>query len=297
MAKDITWRQQQSHYLAKVDGGTEFFVGKSVHYNNNIGLENEVVDSDHKYKAEDFRHEYDFWADFVEPTAICESNRSFHCLNTYDRAAFTFGFLQYAAHVPDGDFVLWVRSILGLPAAHDWFPDLTIQNGRICKITNSGINQLEDSRSTQGLMDFLNPNPDAIDNSEVINGAKFIGWQNDSSARQSSPQEAQVRIGMQIFPSNMKLYARKYNLDGAADYICVVIADILHQGRGSSTQIMDALRATDKYEALLAIGPSSSKPRRDTLRSEIDNRRSSGIFGQRVYSVRDENFVLRGPPR
>jgi hypothetical protein len=89
----------------------------------------------------------------------------------------------------------------------------------------------------------------------------------------------------------------KSGLDGIADYICVVIVDILHQGRGNSSQIMDALRETDKYDALLAIGASSFKPRRDTLKKEIDDRRSSGIFGQRVYSVRDENFVLRGPPR
>ena len=297
MAKDITWRQQQSNYLAKVDDGAEFFVGRRVHYDGNVGLENEVVASDHEYKAADLRHEYDFWADFIEPTAICESNRSFDCLNTYDRAAFTFGFLQYAAHVPDGDFVLWFRNILSLPAAHDWFPDLTIQNGKICQVTNRGTNQLEDNRSTQGLMDFLNSNSDAIDNNEVINAAKFIGWQNKASPSQSSPQGAQVRIGMQMFESNMKFYARKYNLDGAADYICIVIADILHQGRGNSSQIMDALRETDKYDALLAIGASSFKPRRDTLKKEIDDRRSSGIFGQRVYSVRDENFVLRGPPR
>jgi hypothetical protein len=86
--------------------------------------------------------------------------------------------------------VLWLRNILSLPAAQDWFPDLTIQNSRICKITNSGINQLENNQSTQGLMDFFNPNSDEIDNSEVINGAKFIEWQNDSTSRQSSPQEA-----------------------------------------------------------------------------------------------------------
>jgi hypothetical protein len=66
MAKDITWRQQQSNYLAKVDGGTEFFVGRRVHFDGNVGLENERVDSDHEYKAADFRPDYDFWADFIE---------------------------------------------------------------------------------------------------------------------------------------------------------------------------------------------------------------------------------------
>lgn len=168
-----------------------------------------------------------FWADFIEPTAICESNRSFYCLNTYDTAAFTFGFLQFVAQDTNGDFVSWARSILSLPVAHDWFPDLTIQNGRICRITSNGTKQLEDDQSTQGLMDFLNPHSDAIDDSEVINAAKFIAWQNESS----SLQEAQVTIGIQMFVSNMKLYARKYNLDGTADHICAVVADIRHGAR------------------------------------------------------------------
>jgi hypothetical protein len=289
MAKDITFRHDRSNYLARVDNGQEFFVGKRVHYLENVGLENEVIVSGHVYKAENFRSEYDFWADFIEPTAICESKSSFECLNTYDRAAFTFGFLQFAAHVPGGDFVLWARSILGLPAAHDWFPDLTMENGKIHKITNQGGDQLEDNPSTQGLMDFLNPHRDAIDDSEVINAAKLIAWQNSSPIL----EESQVRIGIQMFVSNMKLYARKYNLNGSPDYICCVVADILHQGRGSSSQIMDALRETDKYGALLQIGPSDFRERCTTLKKEIDDRRTSNVFGRRVYSLSDENFVLR----
>jgi hypothetical protein len=45
------------------------------------------------------------------------------------------------------------------------------QNNRICKITSNGTKQLEDDQSTQGLMNFLNPHSDAIDDSEVINAA------------------------------------------------------------------------------------------------------------------------------
>jgi hypothetical protein len=78
-------------------------------------------------------------------------------------------------------------------------------------------------------MDFLNPHRDAIDDSEVINAAKLIAWQNSSPIR----EETQVRIGIQMFVSNVKLYARKYNLNGFPQlYICCVAADILHQGRG-----------------------------------------------------------------
>ena len=98
--------------------------------------------------------------DFIEPTGICESQSSYICLNTYDRARFTFGFLQYAALVPDGDFVTWMRGILQRPEMVEWFPDLKVQNGRIAKETLQGPVQLEDSQSTGKLMDFLNRMPD-----------------------------------------------------------------------------------------------------------------------------------------
>ena len=47
----------------------------------------------------------------MHPTAIAEG-ALFHTLNTYDRAQFTFSFLQFAAHVLDGDFVAHLRALL-----------------------------------------------------------------------------------------------------------------------------------------------------------------------------------------
>ena len=41
------------------------------------------------------------WAFYLQPTISAESNGFFTCLNTYDRARFTFGHVQLGAHTPD----------------------------------------------------------------------------------------------------------------------------------------------------------------------------------------------------
>src|SRR5215470_11056897 len=116
--------REGSLYSARPDGGAKFAVGQRVHYENNVGLanDNSVLAKQFNYSASSFEGPFGFWSDFIEPTAFCEG-RSFITLNTYDRARFTFGFAQFAAHVPDGDFVTWFRDMLGQPEATDYFPD------------------------------------------------------------------------------------------------------------------------------------------------------------------------------
>ncbi len=83
---------------------TRFMIGYRTKYLDNYGLYNIESRTGLLYKPDDFRTTYGFWADFIYPTAYVESKGSFFCFNTYDRAKFTFGFMQYAAHVPNGDF-------------------------------------------------------------------------------------------------------------------------------------------------------------------------------------------------
>ncbi len=127
------------------------------------------------YVATDFEAVHPFWCDFIEPTAICEG-QSFISLNTFDRARFTFGFGQFAAHVPDGDFVRWFRDMLQRPEVEDYFPDLEVQAGRIVKVEEARVVPLEDSDSTEPLQLFLNPTLDDVEDAEVIAAAKLIHW-------------------------------------------------------------------------------------------------------------------------
>ena len=163
-------------FSATADGGAQFFVGRRVPYEGNIGLYNifkntkiEKINFDPKdYPA------LGFWAEFIEPTALCEG-RNYLTLNSYDSAAFTFGFGQFAAHVPNGDFVKYLRAMLGLPNAADYFPHLKVVNGRISAVEpGSSPKALESDDSTAPLMAYLNPTLNEVEDAEVIAAAKLI---------------------------------------------------------------------------------------------------------------------------
>ncbi len=136
MALLFAIRRSGNDFSCTADGGPPFFVGRRVPYEGHIGLYNIFANSKLaklNFEAVDFEVSHGFWAHFIEPTALCEG-RNFLTLNTYDRAAFTFGFAQFAAHVPDGDFVQYFRAMLGLPEAEAYFPHLAVIGGRIHRL-------------------------------------------------------------------------------------------------------------------------------------------------------------------
>jgi hypothetical protein len=150
--------REGSLFSSRADSGAKFAVGKQIHFQQNIGLanDNSPLAKQFNYDPAAFSKAFPFSAEFIEPTAFCEG-RSFITLNTYDRAKFTFGFAQFAAHVPDGDFVTWMRAMLGRSEADDYFSDLAVQNGRIVKLGTHSATPLETHDTTQPLMDYLNP--------------------------------------------------------------------------------------------------------------------------------------------
>jgi hypothetical protein len=279
--------EQGNKYYGKIDG-TRFFIGSRVCYEDCKGLMNLSGTAAQKYDRAAFRDEFGFWADFIHPTAMAEG-AFYHTLNTYDRAHFTFSFLQYAAHVPNGDFVVYLRSLLRLPLAVEYFPDLTLQNGRVCRVSDSGIVPLESDTSTSPLLDYLNPSLKEIEDTEVIQAAKFVHWvQNDTAHRQ-----AQIEVGVAHFKEKMAGYARQYGLDGAAVPICLVAADIRHQGRAKSPAIVAALMSSNPLNALLNIGEPKYHERIVVLRREIRALTEDGTFGSLKYSVAQGDFVNR----
>lgn len=226
------------------------------------------------------------WADFIFPTSVAEGGL-FHTLNSYDRARFTFGFLQYAAHVPNGDFVRYFRDLLKLPAATDYFPDLIVQNDRIFRIKDNGLVQVEDDSSTAGLMDFLNPSSTEVEDTEVIQSAKFIHWvKNDPVHRQ-----LQADFGKRFFREAMARHDKIYNLNGAPINVCLVVADIRHQGRGGSSEIRLALQNADPVGALLKIGASRFPERVKTIKRELDRLMQKPEFVSKTYSRTAKGFV------
>ena len=279
--------EQGNKYFGKIDG-TRFFIGNRVPFDGGKGLMNIKGSAAQRYNREEFRGTHGFWADFIHPTAMAEG-ALYHTLNTYDRARFTFTFLQYAAHVPNGDFVVYFRALLKLPLAVEYFPDLRLVNNRISRITDNGTIQLESDTSTAGLMDYLNPSRSQIEDTEVVQAAKFVHWaQNDPLHR-----EAQIDTGIKHFKEKMVGYANRYDLDGALDSICLVIADIRHQGRAKSPVIVNALNSSKPLESLLAIGEQRFPERISTLRREIKKLTEEGTLGTHVYNLEQRDFVAK----
>jgi len=280
--------EQGNKYYGKIDG-QRFHIGNRVPYEGNKGLMNITGTPQQRYDRATYRSQFGFWADFIQPTAVAEGGL-FHTLNTYDRAQFTFSFLQFAAHVPNGDFVKYLRQLLSLPLAKDYFPDLTLHNDRICRITDIGNEPLESDISTDKLLDYLNPSTREVEDTEIIQAAKFVHWaQNDPANRQ-----IQVAMGVSHFKEKMIGYARQYKLDGVEDSVCVLVADIRHQGRARSPAIAAALQSARPLDELLKIGEPKYHERLSTLRREIKALTHEGTLGKHRYSLSQETFVSNG---
>lgn len=260
-------------FFCTADGGPQFFVGRRVPYEGNIGLYNIFGGSKLEklnYAAADFAAPFGFWAEFIEPTAMCEG-RNFLTLNTYDSAAFTFGFGQFAAHVANGDFVTYFRAMLGLPNAADYFPHLSVVSGHIAQTDGSPPVPLETNDSTKALMKYLNPDLSEAQDAEVIASAKFIHWTSNSTGA----REAQVKQMVNTFKGFMKRADDRVGINGRTADQCCVIADILHHGRGGKMTwplIDDALKSSKPFESLVAIGAPKWDSRKNTLKAAIKAR-------------------------
>lgn len=281
------------YYAAAQSGNTEkFLIGIRTNYLGNYGLFNITVNNNYVYVADNYAGQYGFWAYFISPTANCESSGSFFCLNTYDRAQFTFGFMQYAAHVPNGDFVKYLRRLLQLPLAPEYFPKLKLVNNYIHYCDSYGVlTQLENDTSTQGLMNYLNPGLIDIEYQEQITAARFIHWvMNDEEHR-----KLQIAVAIEHFKANMAEYCNQYMLNGVPDKVCLVICDIRHQGRASSAQIIQAMNTSGDYNKafnnLLNLGIAHYPERIRTLKNSITKLVNLGILGIKVYNQSSGEFV------
>jgi hypothetical protein len=298
MAKDFlisssTLANGRTAHFGRLAGSDEprFLIGYKTSYEGNFGLFNTVTNEKCMYYPKDYAEEKGFWAYFIYPTAKAESRGSFFCLNSYDRARFTFGFMQYAAHVPDGDFVMFFKSLLELPNAPDYFPRLILQDGHIFYTNNPGtFFQLEDNTSTVKLMDYLNPSLMEIEHQEQICSARMVHWaMNDPVHR-----KIQVDSAIDLFRNQMIACNKRFNLDKAPAKVCQLVCDIRHQGRGMNDDIASALNTYgnwDKaYANLLLIGLPNYKCRIDTVKNTISAFLSDGVFNK-IYDSQQNIFV------
>jgi hypothetical protein len=284
------------HYSARPDNASAFAIGSKVSYRNKktgverFGLSNDggFFGSDEArkqlYVASDYQTVYPFWCDFIEPTAICEG-QSFISLNTYDRARFTFGFGQFAAHVPDGDFIRWFRDMLQRPEVVDYFPNLEVRGGRIVKVEDSKIIPMEDAGSTEPLQLYFNPTLDDVEDAEVIAAAKLIHWTG------SHPEARLLQVQHMINTASrlVKEADKRLGLDGRGADICCVVMDVRHQGRAGFDELQAALLAKKPFDALLEVGGHGEPERVKNLKAALVTRRAG--LQQKKWSRSAGNFV------
>lgn len=80
-----------------------------------------------RYQPEDWNEDFNFWPELIYPTAHAESFADFTSMNFWDRAGFTPGFIQLAAHTKDDLFPLFERLIREIPAETAmFFPELSM---------------------------------------------------------------------------------------------------------------------------------------------------------------------------
>jgi hypothetical protein len=247
-----------------------------------------------RYKIADFVDEYGTVAGMLG--AICEGESSgyFNRLNTYDRAAFTFGFFQLAAHTPDDNLILVFRKAVAENAAFQkLFPDLKLVDGVLHRDLGTHTVSLEKKyprpghpaeKNLKDFMNYLNSDGASVDNTELSASARLINLANSDNAF----NRLQVNVAAEITMRKLRnAYSVWYNLNGASDLICTAIADIHHQGRGTKTQVREALSSSNtvqgKVAALCRIGKADYASRCATLKDALDKAKTNGHLGISVF--------------
>lgn len=284
---------KRTDYYATVDDGPEFYLARKTRYQGRVGLAQPASQlTGPVYAAQDHTALYGPAAAMIGVIAASESAGRFNRLNSYDRAAFTFGFFQLAAHTPDDNLILLFRRLAaGHPGFQRQFPDLLLQDGRLHRRQGAAATSLEREHPRPGkpeelilkdFMAYLNPDDAAVDDTEIATAARLVALANESSFN-----AVQVNVAAEITMAKLRRrYDPWYTLDGQPDLVCTAIADIHHQGRGSKTQVRAALQLptlAQQLEALCRIGEARYPERCQTLKTALEKAREDQLLGQHVF--------------
>lgn len=237
--------QGTEYSVIDVDTGVKSYAGKVLKYGSRRGLSR--ASNQLKYDRFQEEHSIGAWAHFMWPSVIAESNGRYISINAWDRAHFTWGFYQLAAHTPKDNLILLMRELVQLPSAARFFPDLTLVSGKLARQTDAGPVTLEREYEVQvgndkemqlvDFMTYMNPSSFRLDEREVVTAAKFAAWANEDSAMRA----ATVRVSVEIMKRKIKARASTFGLVGKRPELAIWISDIFHQGRGSVRQVKNAL--------------------------------------------------------
>jgi hypothetical protein len=286
-------------YSAVAASGLSFIIGSATEYTDDmprLGLfqgKTSIQDSLRfgTYAAQDYVADFGQWAHFIEPTLLAEGGARFATLNTYDRAAFTFGAPQLAAHTPDQNFVVYLRALLALPGAAQHFPELALRanaGGRITvhRIDGNGAEDLERvvevvrpngkrEKQLALLMAFLNPSATAIDAAELSVAARLMNW------LRLDPAAKRLQIQVFVDHARAKLAHAKTRIAGfdGRDWIAALwIMDILHQGRAGFADLSAAQASVNPEAAFKRLGWPKYRTRIEAVERAAAKLAANGVL-------------------
>jgi hypothetical protein len=282
-------------YFAKLPGAAEYYVARSTKYLSNRGLSQPATKlNGPQYSSAAFFDEYGSVAGMLGVIAQSESALYFNRLNSYDRAAFTFGFFQLAAHTPNDNLILLFRKAVATNAEFQrLFADLSLIDGVVHRTVGSHQVSLEkqyprpghpDEKNLKDFMNYLNPDLSGVDATELSAAARIIHLANSDA----SFNALQVNTAADITMGKIRsAYSNWYSLNQVSDLICTAIADIHHQGRGTKTQVRNALSSAStvkgKVSALCKIGEGDYPERCASLKSSLAKAEANGFLGISVF--------------
>lgn len=238
------------------------------------------------------------WANIINPIAQCETRGYFNAINTYDRAFFSFGFVQMTVEHANAQFIPTLRKLLAEPKAADYFPELTLREVKgspyiHLKVAENQYVQLETRTNAKKLQRYLNPTPAAVDQEEAERAARFAHW----AANEQSHRDIQVLAVINNLKKSMSNdWASRYGLDGRPDTICVLVCDIHHQGRAKKNTVRAVFTKEGGdnerlFAALLNVGRKDTEDRRVKLKQEIEKMVAAGDLGKKRYNKASNDFV------
>lgn len=277
-AADLTIQASGRDYWA-AHGTSKFFIGTKVKYGSYWGLYQKIQDlpklGGGVFDPDEAESAIGSWAHVLHPTILGESSGYFGRLNTYDRARFTFGCFQMAAHTAGDNLILLFRELIKLPNAARYFPDLELSGGRVHRRVNGALVSLEREEYSQkhketqlpDFMAYLNPTLSDVEDDEALAAARLMLWTTeDRSARLLQVELAKATIIKKIGFAD----AKGLDIMNLPLPLAIWCMDLRHQGRAKISTILTALAKPNPYEALKWAGSSHNhKSRVETVDKAI----------------------------
>jgi len=300
--------RRHKYYAVDLETDRKFYIAFVAHYPRSNPKRKGLATSRGPMVFDRFAEEerLGLWAHFMWPSVTAEGNGNHLVINTYDRARFTWGFYQLAAHTADDNLILLTRELLKLDTAAFFFPDLALDDhGKVARKTSSGLKTLENKVYSRqhheyqipDFMAYMNPVSRRVENEEVLNAAKFIDW------AQRDPQmlAETVKVSFHIMRKKVRSWAKTYGLVGRRPELAIWISDMHHQGRarGSASKIRRALSKPtfeQQMDSLSRIDSTGSQSARiskvkQRIQTLIDEKRFDGVeFGKGVLSLESDDY-------